>query len=106
MLCDQICGPQALVNAALIKVRKMVIFLFTAILYIVLSVGILVMASAKPKESMGKMMWNAWKEVMKNPLIIASLASIFTALFYIKLPPFVNGTIKNFAFLTTWRKDE
>lgn len=75
----------------------MVMVPFATILYTILSVGILVMTSGKSKGSKGEIMWNAWKEVIKNPLIIASLASIFTALFYIKLPPFVNGTIENFA---------
>lgn len=82
-------------------VPTMVIVPFATFLYTVLSVGILVLTLNGRQENLGKTLLNVVAETVKNPLIIASLASILVSAAHLSLPAFVNGTIEKFGDMTT-----
>ena len=74
---------------------------FATMLYTIVSVLLLIALGEKKEQSAGSSLRGAVLEVIKNPLIIASAASILVALLGIHLPTAVNSTIERFADMTT-----
>lgn len=79
----------------------MVMIPFATVFYTVITVLILVLMGKSHTGSTLDAVKNAIKEVGKNPLIIASIASILFALLGMSLPTFVNSTIERFADMCT-----
>lgn len=74
---------------------------FATMLYTVVSVLLLIAMGEQGTDGAGKSVRNALVEIIRNPLIIASAASIAVALLGIRLPVFLTTTIGRFADMTT-----
>lgn len=74
---------------------------FATLLYTILSVAILALMTSGEAGNLKSAVCSAGKEVIRNPLIIASVASILVALLHLPLPTFVDSTIELFADMCT-----
>lgn len=82
-------------------VPTMVMIPFATVFYTVITVVILVLMGNDRTGSLWDAVKNSMKEVVKNPLVIASLASILLAVLKLPLPTFVESTIDRFADMCT-----
>lgn len=67
---------------------------FATLLYTFLSVAILALMGSRRAGNLGSAVLSAGKEGIRNPLVIASAASILVAWLQISLPTFVDSTIE------------
>lgn len=79
----------------------MVMVPFATLLYTVLTVAILVVVGQGGGTGNTSALRNTLREVVRNPLIVASAASILVAWLKIPLPVFLNSTVERFADMCT-----
>ena len=79
----------------------MVMIPFATLLYTALTVIILAGFGERGAESGKAAVWKVTSEVLKNPLIVASAASILVACLRVELPVFLSSTIDKFADVCT-----
>lgn len=79
----------------------MVMIPFATFLYTILTVGILILLGPQVAEGQAGKLKTVFRQVIRNPLIIASLASIIIVWLHIPLPRVLVSTVDRFADMCT-----